>query len=565
MIFSILVFLFVLSALIFFHELGHFVAAKACGIYVDRFSIGMPPRLFGWRLGETDYCVSALPIGGYVKMAGQEDAPLSEEEREKDYGHVPSHRWFNNKPVWQRIVVLLAGPFMNLVLAVFLYALLAALGGQVPEWEVSARIGAVEPGSPAAAAPLYRQQEGVAPEDYTGQPEAEGWQTGDVVVSLDGRRVDNITDLAISAILGGVGTPHYAVIERRGADETAVRYVSPIAPALLEEEAHARFGVAPFETVKVGKVLEGHPAEAAGIEEGDLIVRANGKSVDRSTFIALVEQVEEGATLNLEVMRGVQQLTVSVQPKTVGRLRGLTLAVGPALAEGETYPVVAAVNTDFAEGSGIQRKDVIVEVEGQPATLDRIQALELRSPGKTLRVKVRRPAILLGLLQDQEELTLDLPVDPVRAIGVALSFPVEVFHRVPAAQIVPEAFRQSYLALERTLLTVKALIVRDVSPKDVGGPVMIFDVTAKAAQAGLTWLLKITAFISINLCVFNLLPLPVLDGGGILLQAVEGIRRKPLSPQFQERFQQLGLLLIVSLMLFVTWNDLGRWISELKP
>src|SRR6056297_2980426 len=124
---DIIVFLLVLSLLIFVHELGHFMAAKACNVYVDRFSIGMPPRVFGIRLGETDYCVGLLPIGGFVKMAGQEDAPLSEEEREEQYGHVPPERWFNRKPVWQRYIVTIAGPFMNLVLAVVLYGALAAV------------------------------------------------------------------------------------------------------------------------------------------------------------------------------------------------------------------------------------------------------------------------------------------------------------------------------------------------------------------------------------------------------------------------------------------------------
>ena len=89
---SVLIFLLVLSVLIFVHELGHFLAAKACNVYVDRFSIGMPPRIFGFKYGETDYCLGALPVGGFVKTAGQEDAPLPEEERETDYGYLPPHR-----------------------------------------------------------------------------------------------------------------------------------------------------------------------------------------------------------------------------------------------------------------------------------------------------------------------------------------------------------------------------------------------------------------------------------------------------------------------------------------
>ncbi|MCF6286046.1 MAG: site-2 protease family protein, partial [Candidatus Hydrogenedentes bacterium] len=145
---GILIFLAVLSFLVFFHEMGHFLAAKACNIYVDRFSIGMPPRVIGFKWGETDYCIGALPIGGFVKMAGQEDAPLTEEEREKEYKGVPPDRWFNNKPVWQRIIVILAGPVANLILAVLLYGLLAIVGKEVAELDLAARVGFVVESSP---------------------------------------------------------------------------------------------------------------------------------------------------------------------------------------------------------------------------------------------------------------------------------------------------------------------------------------------------------------------------------------------------------------------------------
>src|SRR5690606_25963797 len=128
-----------------------------------RFSVGMPPRVVGFKWGETDYCIGALPIGGFVKMAGQEDAPLSEEEREKDYGGVPPERWFNNKPVWQRIIVILAGPVANLILAVLLFGLLAIVGKQVSESETSARVGFVEADFPAATAKLFAIPEAGAP------------------------------------------------------------------------------------------------------------------------------------------------------------------------------------------------------------------------------------------------------------------------------------------------------------------------------------------------------------------------------------------------------------------
>lgn len=175
---SILIFLLVLSFLVFFHEMGHFLAAKACNIYVDRFSVGMPPRVIGFKWGETDYCIGALPIGGFVKMAGQEDAPLTEEEREREYGSIPPDRWFNNKPVWQRMIVLLAGPVANLLLAVVLYGVLVGVGEQVPESVLSPRIGKVEKDYPAATAKLYKMASATDTPDMTGDPDAVGLATG---------------------------------------------------------------------------------------------------------------------------------------------------------------------------------------------------------------------------------------------------------------------------------------------------------------------------------------------------------------------------------------------------
>ena len=565
--FGVLVFLAVLSLLVFVHELGHFLGAKACGIYVDRFSVGMPPRLFGLRIGETDYCIGLLPIGGYVKMAGQEDAPLTEEEREQEYGHVPPERWFNNKPVWQRIFVSLAGPFMNLVLGVILYGVVTAMGGEVPEWELNAKIGLVDATAPAATAPLYLKAEDKAFEAYQGAPDATGWQTGDTILTLDGRGIDNISDLAIAAVLGGEGKQHYAEIERINPDNSTTLYISPIAPKLLDGEDFPRFGVAPFETTLVEDVIAATPASEQGLQQGDIIERANGDLVDRYTFVKKIEAIPEGEAVELAILRGDKRFSVTMTPQTIGRFVGLAITPGvdPATKENwDASPIVAGVSEEFAEASGIQRKDIITKVNGQPATRGLLYELEKDGAGKEINITVERPAILFGVLQKAETLDLTLPAESVRAIGVALGART-IFHREPASRIVPEAFRQSYLAVERVLMTVKALVMRDVSPKNIGGPVMIFDVTTKAAKVGFQWLLKIVAFISINLCVFNLLPLPVLDGGLIVIHGYEGLRGKPLSMKFQERYQQAGLIFIVAMMLFVTWNDIGRLVQRVLP
>ncbi len=564
---GLLIFLGVLSFLIFFHELGHFVAAKACGIYVHQFSIGMPPRVAGFKWGETDYCIGALPIGGFVHMAGQEDAPLSEEERDEKFGHIPEDRWFSHKPVWQRYIVILAGPFMNLFVAIGLYALIAAMGPMVPEWELTARVGQVLEGSAAEGAPLYIEQENAGPDAYSGAPDATGWKTGDRIVSINGAPTGKIMDLAIAAILGGESTEHAVVLERTNADRSTVRYISHITPVKMDGGERPRFGVNDFSTALVGHVMEGTPGEAAGLQEDDVIFLANGVRVDSPTFIAAVEKVEIGTPIHLDILRGEETLQVTLVPETIGRLRGLRTTPGLDLDTGENsekQPVVAFVESETLKAAGIQRKDKIIEIDGQPATVGMLYEVARARPGGEIRLKVQRPAILFGLIQRAGEFEFTLPVDSVRAIGVGLTTRM-LQKQVPVAQILPEGFRESAKALKLTLLTLKGLATGTVSPKDLGGPVMIAQVTVQAAEAGFFWLLNITAFISINLFVFNLLPLPVLDGGLLVIHGLEGIRRKPLNLKVQERYQQFGLVLILGLMVFVTWNDVTRWLRSLVP
>ncbi|MBI2421669.1 MAG: site-2 protease family protein [Candidatus Hydrogenedentes bacterium] len=565
---EILIFVLVLSVLIFVHELGHFAAAKACNIYVDQFSIGMPPRVLGYKYGETDYCIGALPIGGYVKMAGQEDAPLSEEERDKTYGHVPPSRWFNNKPVWQRVIVLVAGPAMNLFFAVFLYGLIAALGEEVPEFELDARIGVVDPESPAAKAPLYREAPGQDAAGYTGAPEATGWKAGDLIVSIDGKPVGNIRALAMEAVLNGAGTPHLLVIERPQDDGTAVRYASIAAPELAKDgQDYPRFGVGPFQTAVVGEVMPGMPGEAAGLKPDDIIERADGTLMSWDTFVKLMEDYPEGQPVQLSVRRGDEKLALSIVPNSIGRIKDVDIR-GPedaTKAELETAtPEIAMITEELSKTLNLKRRDKIVSVNGEKVSVARFQDIVRDAAGKELALEVERPAVMFGLLQGAENFSAKLTVDTVRAIGISTKL-LTVHQNLPAWQIVPEAMRRTSESVTQILLTLKALAVQNVSVKDLGGPVMIAQATMQAAEGGLGLLLSMTAYISINLCIFNLLPLPVLDGGQLVLNGLEAVRRKPLSPMILERIQQAGVVFILALMLFVTYNDIGRWIENITP
>lgn len=640
MIFNVLIFLFVLGLLVFFHEMGHFLAAKACGVYVDRFSLGMPPRVWGFRWGQTDYCIGAMPFGGYVKMAGQEDSPRSDEEQQADYAHVPPEQWFNKKPVWQRYIIILAGPFMNIVLAFLLYIIVAGVGAEIPRWKIDNRIGEVAPGSAAADAPLYRLEDGATP-NLSGEPDARGWQTADRIVSIDGEEIRNVAvDVAMAAVLGG-DAQRQVVIERTNPlDGTTERYLSPVTPKLDEETERLRFGVSRFDAALVDSVLPGEPAEQAGIQPGDVIVAANGQPIDAGTFSKLAQSVPEGEAISVTVRRADGSLhtldvpagrrgqfldfitatptrafayvdgTGATRPALRGPadfLRSLSLSpeapvarIGAAEAtwdqvralfdrplsenvaitvEGaaeksmtvkdalkaitgydpDAVPAIAAV---LNNESKFKRNDRIIAIDGQPATVASLAAVEDAKRGETVTLTIQRPAVGGGVLRRAEEFEVPVTVADTGFIGVVFGQDM-VFHRYPPNELLGEAWYRSKQDIGRVIDTLGQLVTGGLSAKELGGPVMIFQVTTAHARMGYSWLLEIMAFISINLAIFNLLPLPVLDGGQCVLLGIEGIRRKPLDVMIVERIQYAGLIFIIFLMLFVTFNDVQRLVQGL--
>lgn len=648
--FDIAVFLLVLGVLIFVHELGHFLAAKACGIYVDRFSLGMPPRVFGFKIGETDYCVGLLPIGGFVRMAGQEDAPLSEEEREQTYGHVPPDRWYSNKPIWQRAIVLFAGPFMNFVLAFFIYAALAAVGREVPLSSIDTRVGMVEDNSPAAEAPLYAVgPEGMA--DFSQTPDDVGWETGDRIVSINGKAMNRFQDIFFEAVLGNGRTARVEIV-RESLDGETTRFISPIEPKILDDEIQAsRFGFAPYSAALIDHVIPDSPAAAHGLEPGDVILTANGRRVDSGTFSKMVSELEPGSRLELRVLRNDEVIDLVLETRTEGRFQeiGFTPSLRPFLLLGESdKPAVVAENADLltrtglrpgdrilsvngeenvgaalrglyesgsdeafevsverpvrlgtpqavsatislddalwlltgtdpgspveiagitagmAEETGLQRRDVIVVADGEPATARRLRQLEQDRAGEAIAVTVKRPALLFGLAQDAAEIETELPVAEVQQIGVVWGTE-SAFVRSKPADILPAAWNECVTVTQQTYATLHRLVTGALSPKLLGGPVMIAEVTTKAARVGLVPLFEMMALISINLAIFNLLPLPVLDGGQLAFLGIEAVRRKPVSMKVMEAVQQVGILLILGLIVFVTFNDISRVVGQWMP
>ena len=438
----------VLGAVIFVHELGHFLVAKATGVGVVRFSIGFGPATpLRFRRGETEYVLSWFPFGGYVMMASEEEAAALEgRAAERTY---PPEQLFENKPLWARILVITAGVAMNVLFGWLLYAGLAAGYGtqEDPTTTIATVDTALLPvGAKALGGVSYPQR----------------------VVRINGDTVTSWNDVQ-SAVLDP--TTRQLRVEFRGVS-------SPLALAVPGTPGDARIrllqALKPAWAPRLGYVAPGHPAHAAGLKLGDRVVAAAGDTLRYWGDLVRVIEGHPGDTVTLRVARGDSLFTARVVPS----------------AEQDTDLVAGGRRTVGKIGVGPQ-----------------LEARHVRyGLGGTLREATRRTLSDAGLV----------------------------------------------------VFTVKGLIVGQVSPRELGGPIFIGQLSGQVAQIGLQPFLAFIALFSVNLAVLNLLPIPVLDGGRLLFLLAEGVRRRPLSVGLRTRLSQVGVALLLAIMALALVNDLLR-------
>ena len=429
---DVIVVVLVLGLMIFVHELGHFMAAKFFGVRVLVFSLGFGKRLLHWTRGDTDYRISALPFGGYVRMAG--DDPSAERKGEA---------WeFLSKPRWQRFVVVVMGPSMNILLAVLLLAGLYRFHFQKPAFEEQpALVGDVETNSAAS-------EIGVKP--------------GDLVVRLDRLQHPRWEDLQMK-ILTTVGEAMPIEVERDGKTLNMALTPRPSGPDRVGDA-----GLYPYEPGVIDKVEPGLPAGQAGLLPGDQIVGVDGKKILYWPHVAFLIQSSKGKPVDLWILRGGREFSTTLKP-------------------------------------------VLTDVMGE----------------KRWRVGV--------------SFHNDMVVKKL-AWGTALTAAVQ---------------DNSRDCLE-TFDVLGKIVTRRLSPRTLAGPIGIAQASGEAYRAGFPELLMLVSFISLQLGIFNLLPIPVMDGGVILLLVVEGLIRHDLSVKVKERFLQVGFLFLLLLVVFLMCNDIMR-------
>jgi regulator of sigma E protease len=425
---TLLAFLVLIGVLVWFHELGHFLFAKLFGVKVEVFSIGFGPVVLSKRWGETEYRVSAIPLGGFVKLYG-------EEENSDD------PRAFSSKKNYQKILIASGGPLFNFLLSVFLFALIFFVGKPVPSYVLEKPfVGHVVENSPAQKL---------------------GLKEGDLFLEINGKKVNTWKDFE-NVVLESVLKKNWNVVVLRNGQ------VLRLSGSVELSKAHS-FGVEPYIKPVIGKVLPKSPAEQVGIQEGDEILEINGKKV-KSWYdaVALIRSTK-GDVIKLKLQRNGQIFEKLVVPVVDKKTGVPLLGVSP-----------------------------------------RIEFVSVKEP--------LGEAVLEGFKKTQ-----DIAVLSVKALW--------------------------------------GLVTGGLSLKTLGGPIAIAQLAGESAQQGLIAFLGMMAFISVQLAVFNLIPLPVLDGGLILLFLIESVRRKPLSQKFKENWQKVGFAIIITLSAFVILNDILRLIT----
>ncbi len=427
----------VLGFMILVHEFGHFAVAKLLGVRVEQFAIGFGKRLVGFRKGNTDYRINLLPLGGYVKMAGEN--PM--DSHTGDPGEFTAH------PRWHRFLIAIAGPSMNIILAVVLVTGVYMVHYAHPIYsDQPAVIGYVSPDSPAAKA---------------------GVQQGDLIL-----RIGSVRNPVWDDVLMQVGVnpgQSLPLVVRRGNQDLD----KTITPAAEGPEETGNAGWFPSRAVEVGSTEAG-PAAQAGMRAGDIVSAVDGKPL--ASVEALVDYLDQSQAkpVTLTILRDGQTLNLSVTP-------------------------------------------VATDINGQ--THYRLRFF---------------------------------PSDPVRISHLSL----------------PKAFTRSLEANKRysqlILQLVQKLVERKASIKQFAGPIGIGVAAGQAArQPGWTPLLELTALISLNLGIINLLPIPILDGGLILLLFVEAAIRRDISRPIKERIYQAAFVFLLLIGVIVIFNDLSRYVPGL--
>lgn len=550
---------------IFVHEFGHFLAAKARGLKVLRFSIGFGPKIFAWEGRDgCKYMVSLLPFGGYVALPQLADMGALEGGDESE-GEMDELKNLPKASVSDKIIVSAAGAFFNVLFAGVLAAIVWAIG--IPESQA------------------YKTTTvGYVPEKITDADGTEikspafesGIKPGDRIVSIDGGEVDNFMQIIERVAIGSGrdknGKPSAAIkIERNGKI-----FDVNLSPVLVKTNTATgdrirMIGVSPAMQMKVGKVMDNSPAEEAGIKEGDEVVAINGRKLYSNQQLSdILNKLESGEEATVGIMRNGEKIDLKVFPRQVKLTRSLCRLTMPG-KDGEISIIAAPAPDEKKAPDAVALKvfevktanftlkipvgSVLYEMDDKPVkSLSDVNTIVNAISSKAhIKMSFVKDGIFKDYWLPRGSSSRIVPPETKMMLGYMLENATVVNH--------PDIIEQFTDSIERTYNALSSLLnpKSDIGISSLAGPVDIGRVIYKLSLSDFSLVLSFAVLLNINLAFLNMLPIPVLDGGHILFAVIEKLRGKPLPPAFFAAIQGGFSLLFISLMVYVVYIGFARW------
>lgn len=511
---------------------------------VEVFSLGFGKKLLTYKKGDTTYALSLIPLGGYVKMFGEQNGEgISEEDKKVSFTH---------KNVWQRIAIVLAGPLMNFFFAILVFFTVALIGedAKIPV------LGDVAKDSPA----------------YTA-----GFRSGDQIVSINQKPITTWEDVQRTLSLKESHDLHIDVdVKREGTGEsltvstTAKPEPNPNVLSSYEYMANVE-GISPYSAGTTIGVLEKSPLHALGLRTGDTITSINGVKVSywRSLEDTLAKfSAKEPLTLEVMGMREGDKAdkTITVTMAPIESIKAFSLA-SLGLESSELY-LSRVIEGSPAQAAGLRAGDRLVTINKITLSkwedvLNNIKSFDGKNPvalsvlreGKTIELEITPKMTTQMTASGAEEKRYTIGISPIPNIAMPELMTLRSSNPVDA---LIRGTEKTWEVSVMTVMSFVRLFQAKISPKNIGGVISIGQAASETFKIGITQFLQMMAIISVNLFILNLLPVPVLDGGHLVFYVIELVKGAPLSMKKMEIAQQVGLAILMSLMIFALFNDFTR-------
>ena len=545
---NILPFIILLGILIFVHELGHFLVARMCGVRVEVFSLGFGKKIFSFERGGTTYCISLVPLGGYVKMFGEQgsDAIKSEEDKKESYSH---------KNPWQRIAIVLAGPLMNFFFAIFVFTLIAELGEQT-------------------RAPVIADVSVNSPADKI------GFKAGDRVLEVNSIKIKSYEDFQYRLNQLKGSTPTALVENANGQKKTLDLAITSIDnPNIfsLESKLGQIEGLLPFATSATIAVVKDSPTYQLGFRTGDEIIEINSQKIIRRAQLDEVV-LNSKEDLILKLIRPANELNLPKPVKTkltitipYASLKNIKSLIDLGFDSTELY-LDQIMKDSPASVADLNKFDKIITINNTPIA-------KWEDISESVKAFDGKEAMTFVISRDGENLIKKITPKVTELTtafgGIEKRFTIGItpyiiiaepeFTIVKSDSIFHSLAKGTNRTIDISIMTVMSfvkLFQGQVSVKNVGGMVSIGKAAKDSFEMGAQAFLMTMGILSVSLFILNLLPIPVLDGGHLVFYTIELIKGSPLSLRKMEIAQQVGFALLLALMILAQFNDIVRFLFK---